>query len=382
MKKTLIFSLFLLALSQSACDSNAAEQPESLAEKRSLLKEKQESLRALQDEVQALQEAIAAESKEGKTEKLTPVKVQEMQPQKFEHFVQVPGTVSSKRNILLSAKSNGQVINIPVQEGQNVKAGTILMAQESDFIGSQLEEARSAYRLAKTTFERRRRLWADSIGSEIEYLNAENTYKAALSRVSQLETQYDNSFIKAPVAGTVDLIEVTRGQYLGAGTPAVRLVDLANLELEAQLSEDYLQSVQVGDTVELIFASLGLRQKRPIAFVSQFINPDNRSFSIKVKLKNEDRRFKPNLLAEIRLRDYQSNRALVVPSIALKKDLQGDYIYVLEQQDGKTLARKRYVKAGRSSDDRTQILEGLAAGDRVVAAGFNEISDGQEVSPR
>lgn len=352
-----------------------------LAQLKKDLSEKQGNLKELQVEIDSLEQKIARldTTKTEVVEQLTPVRVKDLSTEKFQHFVRLNATVSSKENVRLSAEGNGRVVSIEVDEGDRVSKGQTILRLESDFIQGQLQEAEAAFKLAKTTYERRARLWKDSIGSEIEYLNAETNFRAAENRVKQARAQFENTLVKAPVSGTVDLITVNEGEFVGAGTPVARVVDLSNLELETDVSEKYLKDIKVGDPVEVSIPSLGLKQEEKVLFTSQYINPENRSFTIKVGLKNSNALIKPNLLAEIKLKDYENPAALVLPSMAILKDLKGDYVYLAKAEDGGYIAQKQYVEIGRSFGDKSEIKAGLESGNRVIVAGASEVTDGQLV---
>jgi len=370
-KLSILLSLSLLV----ACNQNDLPTlKKSLSEKKAELKEMQVEIDSLEQRIARLDTTnIEVDVK------LTPVKVKSMANEVFQHFVRLNATVSSKENVRLSAEGNGRVVSINVDEGDPIQKGATILRLESDFIEGQLQEAEAAYKLAKTTFERRQRLWKDSIGSEIEFLNAETNFKAAENRVKQARAQYENTFVKAPVSGTVDLITVNEGEFVGAGTPVARVVDLSNLELQTDLSEKYLKNVKVGDSVNVKIPSLGLEQKEAVIFTSQYINPENRSFTVKVGLKNNDAMIKPNLLAEIKLKDYENKEAFVLPSMAILKDLKGDYVYLAEAEDDGFIAHKVYVQIGRSFGEKSEIVGGLESGSKVIVAGASEVTDGQLV---
>jgi len=371
MKKTILSLSILLLLAGCA--------EEGLEAKREELKGKEKELATLQEEIALLKKAIEElDTAEVEVKDGTPVSIKRVGPEVFEHFLRVSGTVESRENVLLSAEYMGRVTAIPVKEGQKVSRGTVLVRLNDEAVRNQYEEAQAALELARTTYQRRARLWEDSIGSEIEYLNAETNFKAAENRLAQIRAQLDNTVIAAPIDGQVDEITVNVGEYLSAGTPVVRVVDLSRLEVEAEISENYLTDVAVGDTVKVSFPAIGSAQTAPLAFVGQYINPDNRSFKVKVDLEPNPL-LKPNLLAELHLRDYRRDSALVVPAIAIKRDLRGEYLYVLNEDAGELKASKRYIRKGRSFADRSEVLEGLNNGDRVVITGFNQVSDGDRV---
>jgi membrane fusion protein (multidrug efflux system) len=141
-----------------------------------------------------------------------------------------------------------------------------------------------------------------------------------------------------------------------------------------------LKAIKKGDQVKVSIPALGLNQEEKIIFLSQYIKPENRSFTVKVALNNQSDLIKPNLLAELTFRDYQNDTAFVIPSISVKKDLKGNYVYTVVNTDGAEVVNKRYVSTGYSSSDKSEIISGLKAGENVIIAGFNEVSEGQKVS--
>lgn len=369
MKKTiLILAAFGFAV---ACQPNG----EGLEAKRAELKEKEGALASLKKEIATLEDEIAKlDTTTVETEVL--VEATTIEEQTFEHFVKLTGTVTSKENIMISAEANGRVEAIPAEEGQNVAAGTVLVRIDNEGVSSQMAEAKAAYELAKVTFEKRQALWDQKIGSEIEYLQAKNNFETTKSRLRQIQNQYDNTIIKAPIRGTVDDISVKEGEFVSAGSPVVRVVDLERVEIEAELSEEYLTTVKKGDSVQVTIPALGIQQKAPISFVSQVINDANRSFKVKINLNNKDGRIKPNVLADLMIRDYRNNEALVVPSNAVIKDLKGDFVFVAKGGQ----AQKVYVTKGKSFGAETEITKGLSKGDKVIIAGYNQVNDGEKIA--
>lgn len=374
--KKLALPIFLLVVA-IGCKQN----PDTLEAKQKLLDEKQKQLVELKSDIHKLKDEIASMDTSASTitADLTKVTTKTITPETFKHYVELTGTVTSKQNVLISAEAGGRVESIPVREGEKVNKGAVLVHIENSAAQDQLAEAKSGYELAKTTYEKRKNLWDQNIGSEIEYLQAKNNYQAAQSRYEQAQVQYDKTMIKAPISGTVDDIRVNEGEFVNMGMPVVRVVDLDHVEIEAELSEQYLKAVHYGDSVLVKMPALDIQQNAVINFVSQVINPDNRSFKIKVKLNNKNHAIKPNVLANMMIKDYQTNSAFVVPSIAINKDLQGDFVYVAVKDGDQMITDKKYIQRGKSFGDQTEIVKGLAKGDRIIISGFNQVNKGEPV---
>lgn len=371
-------SLLALVFAIAAC------QDESLEAKKQELEEKQTELADLQEEIKELKKSIG-ELDTAATEEVvdyTPVKTKRISPEQFNHYVELTGTVDSEENILISAETSGRVVSIPASEGNNVRKGEVLVRLDNDAVKSQFEEARAAFELAEKTYQKRSNLWEQQIGSEIEYLQAKNAYETTKSRLAQVRTQLENTVIKSPINGTVDDIMVNEGEFVSFGSPIIRVVDVNNVELEAELSEEYLPRVDKGDTAFISIPALGVQTKAPISFISQVINPENRSFTVKVGLQNTDKNIKPNVLANMRLRDYTADSAMVVPSKSISKDLKGDFVYTVQQESGEQVARKKYIVRGQVSGSETEIVEGLKPGDEVITTGYEQVNEGTPVEVR
>ena len=85
------------------------------------------------------------------------------------------------------------------------------------------------------------------------------------------------------------------------------------------------------------------------------------------------------MLAKLKIADYQNKSALTVPTNAITSGVEETYVMVKETSNGKEIARKRLVKTGHTGETRTEILEGLKAGDAVIVTGFQELNDGQTI---
>jgi membrane fusion protein (multidrug efflux system) len=373
MKK--LATLLILALAISC------EPSDDLAGKQAQLDTKQKELSTLKEEISKLKAEIAELDTSTVVERTTKVKVEEVEASTFEHYVEITGTVTSEKNIMISAETNGQITDIKVEEGDEVTKGQILAVIDNETERRQLEEAQAVFDLAKTTYEKRKNLWDQSIGSEINYLQAKNNYETAKSRLEQARKRYRNTLVSSPISGTVDVIQINLGEMVAMGTPVIRVVDVDNVEIEAELSENYLASVKKGDSVRVAIPALGYQTMSQVSFVSQVINPNNRSFLIKVGVDNKKRLIKPNILANLMIRDYVKDSAIVVPSRVIGKDLRGDFLFLaVSDESGVERAEKRYVTRGTSFGEKTEILDGLNSADRVITAGYDEVNQNEAIS--
>ncbi len=298
-------------------------------------------------------------------------------PQRFDHFVQVNGTVEAVQEAFISSETSGQIKRVHVGEGQRVSAGTLLVTLNTGVIDSAIDEVRSGLALAGTVHQRREELWKKKIGSEIQYLEAKTNLDALQSRLKSLLAQRAMAEIRAPIAGIVDRIQRKEGELAIPGQQLLQLVNLQKIRVHAELSESYLASVGLGEEVEISFPTFpALRRQAPLTRISQAVNVKNRTVEIEVVLDNAKETLKPNMMATLKVRDFTAENVLVVPAILVKNDLEGRFVYLVERQGGKATARKTYVQIGMTDDNRAMVTGGLTAGQELIVGGYNLVKNG------
>lgn len=349
-----------------------------LEKKKSELAKYQSELNDLKVKISTLEKEIAALDTNATMSDIgILVETKLIQPEKFEHFFEVSGTVTTDDNVTLSAESAGQIKSILVKEGQKVNAGQVLVKLNTATIESSIEEVKTALELATTVYDRQKKLWEQKIGSEIQFLQAKNNKESLEQKLKTLQTQLALSIVKAPGEGVVDEIYRKEGEMVMPGTPMVQFVNLNNMKMLADVSEMYVKSVKQGDKASVSFPALGIENtEATINRTSNVINLKNRTFKVEVSLSNKDQILKPNAIGMLRIKDFEADSAFVVPSMILGKDSKGEYLYTIKENDGKKVSRKTYVTTGKTSGGQTMIIDGLTSNDKVVTAGYNEVSDG------
>lgn len=300
----------------------------------------------------------------------------------FRHFTEVQGDVATKENILIYPEFSGILTRVNVKEGQQVSKGAVLARIDDNGLSSQLAQVETQAALAKTTFERQKRLWEQNIGSEIQFLEAQANYEAAQNSVNQLRSQLGKTTVRAPFSGVIDEVISEEGSVVNPGqNPLFRIVNLNNMYVQASVPENYLGSIRVGTSVIVEIPAIGKEFEGEVRQVGNFINPDNRSFQIEVALPNDDGLIKPNLIATVRLNDYSAENAITVPSNTVQQNSQGEtLVYVLETDDDSTgVARRVIVETGYTGGDSVEITSGLNPGDKVIVEGGRNLRDQQKV---
>jgi membrane fusion protein, multidrug efflux system len=374
------FALVSLSIIASAvftsCGSN---QPETDAEKiRTEISQHLDEINALTLKIGDLEQRLESLGEMPVSRSSTLVQLSEVGVEEFVHYFRVTGSVEAVREASISPEMSGQIKSIVVKRGQRVQPGDMLARLNTSVIETNIREVKTSLRLAKTVYDRQKGLWEQEIGSEIQYLEAQNNYESMQTRLETLEAQLDLAVMRAPFAGIVDDIFVKEGELAMPGMPVMQIISLSELYINADLAESLLPNVNSKDEVILRFPSFPDYEERiPIHRLGNVINPENRTFRLQLLINNREEKFKPNMLASISVNLFTAPDAIVVPSILIKQDVQGHYVFLAEQNEqGDWVARKRYVERGLEAEGRTMIASGIRKGEMLIQRGNNQVGDG------
>ncbi len=301
----------------------------------------------------------------------------------FKHYLELQAQVETKENIIVNAQLGGILENLSVKEGQRVAKGQVLGSVDEGGLNQQLAQLQVQANLAKTTFERQKNLWDQKIGSEIQFLQAKSNYEAQNKSIQQLKKQIAKTLIIAPFSGVIDEIISEKGSVLAPGSPVLRIINLGNMYLEADVPEKYLSSIKPGTEVVVEFPMLNETIETKVSLVNNNINPANRSFKVQVQIPNKSGLIKPNLSSKLNINDYSNTNVITVPLSIISENAEGEqYLYIAEKtgENNQTKAKKVIVKTGKSQGDLVEILEGISDGDLIIKEGARSVKDGQVVS--
>lgn len=311
----------------------------------------------------------------------TVVTVAEIKKVPFAHYFEATGELESVSEAFISPETGGQITQLNVVEGQQVKKGQLLAKLNTSVIEQQISEVKTRLNLAEIIYNKQSELWQKNIGSERQYLEAKNNYESLQSSLNSLQAQYNMSVLRSPIEGYVEEIAQKKGELAAPGMQLMQIVNLDNLYVTAKLSEAYLSSIQVGDTVDIRFPSFPkLVLRKPVYRIGNVVNKQNRTFDIQVKIENNAGLLKPNLLANILINDYESQASIIVPSIIVKEDMKGKYLFVVEQNSKDWKVAKKYIETGITYASKTEVLSGLTEGEQIITDGYSNVSDGMLVN--
>jgi len=312
---------------------------------------------------------------------ITKVKTLTVTPQEFKHNFTVSAAVEAVKYAAISPEMNGRITKILVSEGQVVAKGTLLAQLDDRLLQSQLKQAKTGLELAETLYKKQKELWDKKIGTEVQFLQAKNQKESLENQIATLKVQISMTQIRAPFSGIVDRIYQKEGEIANPARQFADFVNLSELYINTDVSEDYIGKVKRGDDAIITFPAFpDLKIKTKVYRTGNIVNASSRSFRVRFRIANPKNRIKPNLVAKVLLSDYQSNEALLVPSIVIQRDMQGEFVYKAENSNGKSFARKQYIKTGLSEGANTQVIEGINVGDNVIVDGYNLVRKDQQIA--
>jgi len=369
--------LLLALLLLSACGGET--DLESLKKEKTEIQNKINKLKTSLIEIETAIEKIDGTNKD---EKLKLVTVLEIQKQNFNHYIEAQGTTYSDDNVRVTTDMGGLVNHIAVDEGQYVQKGATLIQIDNSIILNQIAELETAIALAEEVYNKRKRLWDQNIGSEIEYLQAKNNFESLINKKATAQTQLSKTTIKAPISGYVDAINLKLGEMASPGMPACQLVNNKNMEVRVDLPEIYLGSVKKGTNILVEIASLGLETEAKIKSIGQTVSTYNRTFQVIATINNEDNQIKPNMLAKVKLSDDAIDDALVIPTRLLQEASKGYFVFTVDKDSTSNhyVAHKKYIKVGDSYGGNIVVLDGIKNGDVIIDKGFRTVLEGQIVN--
>ncbi|MDO5979293.1 efflux RND transporter periplasmic adaptor subunit [Flavivirga spongiicola] len=383
MKNILILSFVTLVLASCGADKKMAVEDIIASGNLEQIRKKKAELDASAQEISSQLKQLESEIKKlDPQERIPLITTFETKEAVFNHYVELQGNVSTKKNLVIYPEYSGTLTRVYVKEGQKVVKGQILAKIDDGGLSQQVAQLQIQAELAKTTFERQERLWNQKIGSEIQYLQAKSTYEAQQRAVNQLQQQVGKTVVRAPFSGTIDDVISEQGSVVAPGQSQLfRIVNLRDMYIETDVPERYISNITPGKDVQVEFPILGKKMDAKIRQAGNFINPANRTFKIEVAVSNKDKSIKPNLTAKLKINDYKNEKAILIPQSIISENAEGQqYVYtVTDKVENKAKAKRVIIETGKTQGDYIEVLSGLDNGNEIIDEGARSVKDGQEV---
>ncbi len=304
------------------------------------------------------------------------VTVEEVTPERLTERLSTTGTIRANEQVELVSEISGKIDEIRFREGSRVAAGQLLLKIDDTELQAQREREQFRLELAERRERQKKQLRDQGVISEDEYDVALNEANVLRSQLRLIEAQLAKTEIRAPFAGVIGLRYVSDGSYLSPQKRIATLQDVDSVKVDFSVPEKYASRVKPGG--EIAFSVKGDERTftAEIYAVEPSVDADTRSLSLRARSANPDGALVPGAFADVELVVAEFDDALTVPAIAVVPELGGKKVFVVE--GGK--AQPRAVETGIRTDERVQIVSGLAPGERVIVSAIQQLRAGLEVA--
>jgi membrane fusion protein (multidrug efflux system) len=304
------------------------------------------------------------------------VRVLEVGTTDFEEYYEISGPLRPLRGTDVFAEESGNVDAIVHDKGERVEIGDVLVALDRRLLAAQVEAARADLELQAYNAEQTARLQEAGKVSRLELLQAEALHGQAKAALATAELRHERAEVPAPFAGLVADRYVERGQLVAPGMRVARVIDPYVLKLEGALTERDVAFVREGAVALVVVDGVDEPVPGRVAWLSFEADPVTGKFQVEVRVDNRELALRAGVVGRAKIHKRTQAGLVVVPRDAILEGSDGHMVFVL---DGDR-ARSRLVKLGADQGLLVAVIEGLAAGERLVVRGQREVVDGALVA--
>jgi membrane fusion protein (multidrug efflux system) len=306
------------------------------------------------------------------------VEVGDVKQQTLSYAFERSGTLRALREARIISQEEGAVLQVLAREGDDVATGDVLVRLDDRVLAAELDKAVAQHRQFESDVKRLQRLRKKDLSSEEALTKAKTDLQIAAAEERLLETRYAYMTINAPFSGTVSERLVNAGDVAPKHQHLMTLVDSSSLITDVSVSELLLPGLQVGDEVLVSIDALGKRRlPGVISSIYPTIDPKTRRGKLEVVLEQVPASARAGQFCRVIITSRRTD-AITIPLAALRRDEQGEYVFVLDTQQQ---IHRRGIRAGLRLSDSVEVVSGVSAGERVVTSGFLGLRDGQKVKP-
>jgi RND family efflux transporter MFP subunit len=373
--------LLLLIVALISCNGNGDinENPTTVEGKRDLLNSKKEELKKLESEIAELTADLVKNdpSLEKKKKIVTTMPVVSSS---FTKYINLEGVVIADKTANAVSETPGRITSLRVKEGDYVKKGALIATLDMDTYQTQKNDIMTNLELARDIYKRRSKLWAQNIGSEIQYLESKNNVERLEKSLELIDLQLTKGNVYAPISGVVDRELIKQGEIASPGMPIVQLLNTRDVKVEVDLPERYLSILKKGMKVDVHFPSLDITQNGRVSLLGRSIDPANRTLKFEVDVSNSQGILKPNLLAELQIVEKNTENAITVPLEIIQQDVDNNsFVMSTTMIDGEQKAIKTEVIVSDVYEGIALIEEGIKPGDVLINDGARLVSNMESI---
>ena len=317
------------------------------------------------------------EKKQAAQEQTVRVKVQEIQTEAINGEQGFSGTIEEASGVSLSFAVTGTIKKIHVNAGQVVGAGQLIAELDPTTLQNAYTISKTTLEQAQDTYMRMKELHDAGSLPEMQWISIENQLKSAQASEAMAKKSLNDTKLYAPFSGYIAEKDGEIGQNTIPGSPIVKLVNIGNVKVKISVPEDEVQRISKGSSMRIIVPALDNRQfSGRVTERGVSADPRSRTYEVKATIPNPGNQLLPGMICQAFTNYMQGSTGVFIPANLVQLD--GDnktFVWVVN--GGKAL--KREITISNETAQGVQVSGGLSAGDQLIVAGQQKVSNDMKV---
>ena len=309
-----------------------------------------------------------------------------VQSESWEALITSVGSLEAVQGVMLTAELPGKVVRIAFEPGTKVKAGDLLLQQDTSSEEAQLRAAQATVALTKLELERSGKLLGKKAVAQARYDTDDARYKQAVAQIDGIRASIRKKTIRAPFAGSLGIRLVNLGQNLNEGEPIVSLQTIDPIFVNFSLPQQQIAQVKPGLKVRVTAdAQPGQVIEGEITAISPEVDVATRNIRVQATVANRQERLRPGMFVNVAVVLPSREEVIAIPTTAVLYAPYGDTVFVVgetkteKEAQPLTVVRQKIVQLGEKRGDFIAIASGLDKGETVVSTGVFKLRNDQVV---
>ncbi|MEX0759642.1 MAG: efflux RND transporter periplasmic adaptor subunit [Tistlia sp.] len=308
-----------------------------------------------------------------------PVIVRQVVRDTFFDRVEAVGTLKANETVALSATVSERIVELLFDDGQEVQEGDLLVVLEQAEERASVEAAEAVLAERRASFSRSSQLQEQQFATAAQLDERRAALRQAEAELDIARARVQDRAVLAPFDGVIGLRNVSLGALVGPGDRIATLSDISTLKLDFAVPSTFLATLRPGLAIRAHSPALPEREfEGVVSSVDTSIDPVTRSIMVRALVPNEGLPLRPGLVMTVALLK-NPREPLVLSEEALVPYDRRSFVFVVSDEEGSPVARRRQVETGARRPGEIEILEGLVEGERVVVHGTLKLEDGDPV---
>lgn len=310
-----------------------------------------------------------------KSSDFVPVTIEKVESKSMELSFESNGIFEAHQELTLMSETGGAVVKIHKRKGDFVRAGDLILQIDDRLIQAELTIAELNLDQSKKDLQRFTNLMDTDAITKKQFEDIERGFKIAEAQLQAIQKRAEDTQIKAPISGYINEDFYEPGTLVSPGMPLAELINSTPLKLNLQVSEREVATVKLGQKIPVIVNALpNFTQEGVVTFIS---NKADGAFKYEVilEIKNPSPEIKPGMFGTATFASTDTANRLLINRKSIVGGLKNPGVYTIENG----VAVYRSVQIQPINASLVEVLEGLSAGDEIIASGLINVKDGIQV---